>query len=99
MKQQGGTTQGGTARDGIVKRTYETIRVPRNNPTGFFLAFFAVLLGFSLIWRIWWGVGLGLLGAIVVCLMQAWRTDGEIEVPAEKIAAFERVHGLKERAV
>jgi len=89
----------GTAQDRDVKRTYETIHVPRNNPTGFFLAFFAVLLGFSLIWRIWWGAELGLLGAIVVGLMQAWRTDGEIDVPAEKIAAFERPHGSKESAV
>jgi cytochrome o ubiquinol oxidase subunit 1 len=94
MKQQGGTAQ-----DRNVKRTYETIHVPRNNPTGFFLAFFAVILGFSLIWRIWWGAGIGLLGVIVVGLMQAWRTDGEIEVPAEKVAAFERLHGLKESAV
>ncbi len=93
MKQQRGTAQ-----DRIVKRTYETIHVPRNNPTGFFLAFFAVLLGFSLIWRIWWGAELGLLGAIVVGLVQAWRTDGEIEVPAEKVAAFERLNGLKEKA-
>src|SRR4029077_18115197 len=90
--------QRGTARD-CVKRTYETMHIPRNNPTGFFLAFFAVLLGFSLIWRIWWGAGLGLLGAIVVCLVQAWRTDGEIEVPAEKVAAFEQLHGLKESTV
>jgi len=30
--------------------------------------------------------------------MQAWRTDGEIEVPAEKVAAFERLNGLKEKA-
>jgi len=94
MKQQGGTAQ-----DRNLKRTYETIHVPRNNPTGFFLAFCAVLLGFSLIWRIWWGAELGLLGAIVVGLMQAWRTDGEIEVPAEKVAAFERLRGLKESAV
>src|SRR6202522_512788 len=94
MKQQRGTAQ-----DPNLKRSYQTIHVPRNNPTGFFLAFCAVLLGFSLIWHIWWSAGLGLLGAIVVCLMQAWRTDGEIEIPAEKIAAFERLHGLKESTV
>jgi len=93
MKQQRGTAQDRK------KRTYEAIHIPRNNPTGFFLAFFAVLLGFSLIWRIWWGAGFGLLGVLVVCLMQAWRTDGEIEVPAEKVAAFERLHGLKESVV
>jgi cytochrome o ubiquinol oxidase subunit 1 len=91
--------QRGTAQDRSVKQTYETIHIPRNNPTGFFLAFFAVLLGFSLIWRIWWGAGLGLMGVIVVCLMQVWRTDGEIDVPAEKVAAFERLHGLQESAV
>jgi cytochrome o ubiquinol oxidase subunit 1 len=87
------------AQDRNVTRTYEAIPIPRNNPTGFFLAFCAVLLGFSLIWRIWWGAELGLLGAIVVCLIQAWRTDGETEVPADRVAAFERLNGLKERAV
>src|SRR6202789_381425 len=65
MKQQRGTAQ-----DRGIERNYETIQVPRNNPTGFFLAFFAVLLEFSLIWRIWWGAGLGLAGVIAVCLMQ-----------------------------
>src|SRR5271168_277689 len=89
----------GAAQDRNVKRTFETLHLPRNNPTGFLLAFFAVLLGFSLIWRIWWGAGLGLLGVIVVCLLQAWRTDGEVEVPAEKVAAFERLHGPKESLV
>jgi cytochrome o ubiquinol oxidase subunit I len=76
---------------------YEAIEVPRNTPVGFFVAFFTVVLGFSLIWHIWWGAFVGLLGTIVVCLMQAWRVDGEIEVPAERVAAFDQLHGTKER--
>src|ERR1700684_2665944 len=91
--------QRGTSQERNVKRTYEPIHVPRNNPTGFYLAFFAVLLGFSLIWRIWWGAGLGLLGGIAVGLIQAWRTDGEIAVSAEQVAALEGLHGAKEAAV
>ena len=63
----------------------------------FFLAFFTVVLGFSLIWHIWWGASIGLLGTIIVCLTQAWRIDGEVEVPLERVAAFEQLHGTKQR--
>ena len=37
--------------------------MPRNSPTGFVLAFFAVVTGFALIWHIWWMALLGLLGS------------------------------------
>ena len=33
---------------------YEAIEMPRNTPTGFVCAFFATILGFALIWHIWW---------------------------------------------
>jgi cytochrome o ubiquinol oxidase subunit I len=92
MKQQRATAAGRA-----LEPRYESIEVPRNTPVGFFLAFFTVILGFSLIWHIWWGAGFGLLGTIVVCLMQAWRVDGEVEIPAERVAAFEQLHGIKAR--
>jgi cytochrome o ubiquinol oxidase subunit I len=80
-------------------RSYVPVQVPRNNPTGFFLAFCAVVLGFALIWHIWWMAAAGLLGSIAVCLVQAWRTDGEIEIPAEEVAAFYRKQAAKEIAI
>ena len=39
---------------------YEPIEMPRNSPTGFVCAFFATVMGFALIWHIWWMVISGL---------------------------------------
>ena len=62
----------------LLRTSYVPLHVPRSNPTGVFLAFFAVMLGFALIWHIWWMAIAGLLGALAVGLRQAWRTDTEI---------------------
>ncbi len=69
------------------------LHIPRNTPVGFFLAFFAVITGFALIWRIDWLAVVGLAGALVVVLREYWKTGRERTVPAEEVAAFERVHG------
>jgi cytochrome o ubiquinol oxidase subunit 1 len=71
---------------------YESIETPKNSATGFVNAFFAVVIGFALIWHIWWMVGLGLLGAFVTLLVFAFRDEEEVEIPAEQIAQFERSH-------
>src|SRR6202048_25489 len=39
---------------------YDSIEVPSNSPNGFVTAFFAVVMGFALIWHIWWLAILGL---------------------------------------
>jgi cytochrome o ubiquinol oxidase subunit I len=71
---------------------FEELHMPRNSPVGVLVAFFAVMLGFALIWRIDWLAVLGLIGALIVVLREAWKTDLETRVPAEQIAAFERAH-------
>jgi cytochrome o ubiquinol oxidase subunit 1 len=68
---------------------FKPFNMPLRNPSGFFLAFFAVVLGFSLIWHIWWLAGVGLLGCAAVCLRQAWRTKTEIAIGREAIEAHE----------
>jgi cytochrome o ubiquinol oxidase subunit I len=80
--------EGREAEKGTAAPAYVPVHLPRSNPTGFFLSFFAVVLGFALIWHIWWMAIAGLFGSLVVGLLQAWRTDTETTIPAEKIAAF-----------
>jgi cytochrome o ubiquinol oxidase subunit 1 len=75
--------------------TFVELHIPRNTPVGVFVAFFAVILGFALIWRIYWLAAVGLAGAVAVVLMQSWRTDREIRVPAEEVEAFERASGVE----
>jgi cytochrome o ubiquinol oxidase subunit 1 len=76
----------------VLPSSFVDLHLPRNTPVGIFLAFFAVTLGFALIWRIYWLAAAGLVGAAAVALWQSWRTDREVRVPAEEVGAFERAH-------
>ena len=74
---------------------YVAIEVPRNSATGIICAFFATLMGFALIWHIWWLAGLGLVGALVTFVVFAWRDQVEDEIPAQELA---RLDGLDRAA-
>lgn len=65
---------------------YEPIKVPRNTPTGVVTAFFATLMGFALIWHIWWLAAAGFLGAYATFVVFAWRDRREEELTADEIA-------------
>jgi cytochrome o ubiquinol oxidase subunit I len=73
----------------------EPLSVPTRSPLGFVLSFFAVILGFSLIWHIWWMAIVGLLGAMAMCVRHAWREDLEELVSVAEIAAHERKHAMR----
>ncbi|HLK31759.1 MAG TPA: cytochrome o ubiquinol oxidase subunit I [Terriglobales bacterium] len=70
--------------------SYTGIEMPRNNPIGFFMAFFAVVTGFALIWHIWWMAGIGFAGAILLVLAEAWRKKEEVEISAKEVALYYR---------
>ena len=64
--------------------------MPRNSPIGVVNAFFATVVGFALIWHIWWIVILGLLAAALGILVFGWSENREREIPANEIARTER---------
>ena len=76
--------------------SYVDLHLPRNTPVGIFIAFFAVILGFALIWRIDWLAAVGLTGAVAVWLRESWKTDREQVVPAGELIAYERAHAAPE---
>jgi cytochrome o ubiquinol oxidase subunit 1 len=80
------------ANPSVTPRKYEPIEVPRNSPTGFINAFFAVITGFALIWHIWWMAALGVSGALVAILFFTFREKEEVEISAEQLAQFDRAH-------
>ena len=71
---------------------YEAIEMPRNSPTGFVCAFFATLMGFALIWHIWWLVIAGAIGAYATFVVFAWRDRDEYLIPAETVARVDRAN-------
>jgi cytochrome o ubiquinol oxidase subunit I len=71
---------------------YEPIEMPRNSPTGFVCAFFATLMGFALIWHIWWMVVLGIAGAWATFVVFAWRDVPDYIIPAAEVARIDQVN-------
>ena len=74
---------------------YKAIEMPRNSPTGFVVAFFSVLMGFALIWQIWWMVILGMVGAFATFVVFAWRDHSEYELSASEL---KRIDGQRRAA-
>ncbi|MBV8104603.1 MAG: cytochrome o ubiquinol oxidase subunit I [Hyphomicrobiales bacterium] len=69
---------------------YQDIELPRNSATGFVCAFFAAILGFSLIWQIWWLAALAFVGAFATFVVFAWRDRTEYRIPAAEVARIDR---------
>jgi cytochrome o ubiquinol oxidase subunit 1 len=78
---------------------YQAIHIPRNSPTGFVCAFFATLMGFALIWHIWWLVAAGAVGAFATFVVFAWRDEDEELIPADEVARIDRDHQAQRQAM
>jgi cytochrome o ubiquinol oxidase subunit 1 len=79
--------------EGVAKEpNYKPIELPRNSPTGFVCAFFATVMGFAMIWHIWWMVAAGFVGAFATFVVFAWRDHDEYEIPAREVARIDRAN-------
>ena len=80
------------AQNAVAEPDYRDIHMPRNNATGFVCAFFATVMGFALIWHIWWMVAAGFVGAVATFVVFAWRDHDEYIIAAAEVARIDRAN-------
>lgn len=68
---------------------FKAIHVPKNTSIGIFVAGFAFLLGFGVIWHMWWLAVLGLIGVIVTVIVMTLQEHTERKLLAGEVAAIE----------
>jgi cytochrome o ubiquinol oxidase subunit 1 len=68
-----------------VKKEYVDIWLPKNSGMGFIIAGFAFLVGFGLIWHIWWLAILGGAGVIVAIIVRTMNDESEYLLTAAEM--------------
>ena len=66
------------------------IHMPRNTGTGPIVGAFSLMMGFALVWHIWWMALLGLLGIVLSIIVHSFNENRAYYVPAEDVARIER---------
>jgi cytochrome o ubiquinol oxidase subunit 1 len=68
---------------------YRAILMPRNTPTGLYIAVLSAVCGVALIWYVWWLAALSLIGVVATAIHHSYNYDREFHIPMEEIASTE----------
>jgi cytochrome o ubiquinol oxidase subunit I len=68
---------------------YQAIVVPKNTPFAMFIAGFALVFGFAMIWHIWWLAIIGLLGVVMCIIIRTTDDKTERTVSAAEVEKIE----------
>ena len=76
---------------GVVRPTsgFKDIHMPRNTGAGIILAGFAMVMGFALIWHIYWLAGLSFAALLLGAIIHTFNYDREFDIPAATVTATE----------
>ncbi len=77
---------------------YSDIHMPKNQPDGPIIGALVTVLGFAMVWYIWWLAIVSLLGIIAVMIYRGSNDDDEYIIPASEVERIEneRFNKLKE---
>jgi cytochrome o ubiquinol oxidase subunit 1 len=77
---------------------YEPITIPRNTSVGLFIALFAFLAAFAIVWHMWWLAIIGAVGAILTIIIRAHAENTTYTLSAATVAKMETARLAKEQA-
>jgi cytochrome o ubiquinol oxidase subunit 1 len=69
---------------------FRRIHMPRNTATGPIVGAFSLMLGFALVWHIWWMALVGLVGIVLSIIVHSFNENRAYYVQAEDVARIER---------
>jgi cytochrome o ubiquinol oxidase subunit 1 len=78
---------------------YEDITLPKNTGAGIFIAGFAFLFGFGMVWHMWWLAGVGLVGVITTIIIRASDEHTEYTLAAKEVEKLVHQAARKEQYV
>ncbi|MGC2140833.1 MAG: cytochrome o ubiquinol oxidase subunit I [Methylovirgula sp.] len=82
-------------RRGVAHRlfsTYRPIHMPQNTGTGIIVSAFAAVLGFALIWHIWWLAVASFAAAIAVAITHSFNENRDYTVSSDDVARSEDIY-------
>ena len=79
----------------LLKGKYEEIEMPKNTAVGIYIAAFSLLLGFAMVWHVFWLAIVSLIGAVVIAVRRAFDEHTEYVVKASEVAKIEELIAKK----
>jgi len=86
MKQRGFTRM----RDGFL-----AVHMPKNTPAGLVLAVLSTVVGFAMIWHVWWLAIAAFLAVVAYAIWHTFNYDRDYHIPAEEVAATEHARTVQ----
>jgi cytochrome o ubiquinol oxidase subunit 1 len=69
--------------------------MPKNTGAGVILSALAMVLGFAMIWYIWWLAALSFVALLGYAIAHTFNYDRDYFVPAEEVARDARLRGTE----
>ncbi|MBU2954374.1 cytochrome o ubiquinol oxidase subunit I [Marinobacter sp. F3R08] len=71
---------------------YSDVHMPRNTVAGPVIGAFSIVLGFALVWHIWWLAGVGAFGIFAAFIARIFNDNTDYYVPADEVKRIETEH-------